>query len=659
MSGTDYTTTPNLGLFKPAANAAVGFWGDLLNSNADAIDAAIHFASGGGPFLPLVGGNVSGPINVTVTGTPLARSIQDSLADAVNVKNFGAIMDGASHPLSSKYGSLGAAQAVYPHAITLSDEIDWCAIQGCVNAGYVAIRIPGGTAIINRPIVSSTANVTVIGEGADVATIIQNTAGQDGWQHNSTMHFQAFGLSLKCTGAGGVALNLNFTGNTATLTLRDVTIVGNGNQLTNYWHDGIRAVGPGLIVLSNINIVGIQTGDLSLIGNGLYLAPRSVPSNIGMFQVSIKDCGISYWQSAIVLDSTVATNLGNNIQGVVIDWINAIACMNFVKVPNTATYGILELVIHKCSTATFGAAISASNSTAVVVRDSYMIGLAPIAGRTIMAQIPQDFFLLDNARTWWIKDNRFQINTGSTFGYVFNIINTSIVVNIRDNAVTAQGATLSGYINIASGVAIVQESGTTLSFFTAPKITNGNTGGGTSNLPTLGALATDATMISDLWQHAGAFVGYNYTAGRGSTDFVNSHASAQAGGFYFYNVTADPAQTPALLAQISNNAIFSCNGLVTKSVPVGGTSYALAVTDSSLVLNPSGTFTLTLGPATGGNTGRTIWLKLIAAFAVNSATANVVPVTGGAAATAILSATAGKWCVLQSDGTSWQIMQAN
>jgi hypothetical protein len=39
MSGTDYTTTPNLGLYKPIRNKAVGTWGDLWNSNVDTIDA--------------------------------------------------------------------------------------------------------------------------------------------------------------------------------------------------------------------------------------------------------------------------------------------------------------------------------------------------------------------------------------------------------------------------------------------------------------------------------------------------------------------------------------------------------------------------------------------------------------------------------------------
>jgi hypothetical protein len=60
--------------------------------------------------------------------------------------------------------------------------------------------------------------------------------------------------------------------------------------------------------------------------------------------------------------------------------------------------------------------------------------------------------------------------------------------------------------------------------------------------------------------------------------------------------------------------------------------------------------------AIGGNILR---LKTTAAFAVNSASSNVVPLTGGAAGTAILAATAGKWCELVYDGTNWVIMAAN
>jgi hypothetical protein len=90
----------------------------------------------------------------------------------------------------------------------------------------------------------------------------------------------------------------------------------------------------------------------------------------------------------------------------------------------------------------------------------------------------------------------------------------------------------------------------------------------------------------------------------------------------------------------------------------GGTSYTVAATDRSLILAPTGTFTLTL-PTASTSAGRIIVLKLTAAFAVNSAASNVVPMAGGSAIAAILVATAGKYAELQSDGTNWQIMSAN
>jgi hypothetical protein len=105
----------------------------------------------------------------------------------------------------------------------------------------------------------------------------------------------------------------------------------------------------------------------------------------------------------------------------------------------------------------------------------------------------------------------------------------------------------------------------------------------------------------------------------------------------------------------------NCTGSQSLTLPAAaktGTAYTVAATDCSLILNPTGTFTLTL-PAASANTGRVIRLKLIAAFAVNSASANIVQLIGGTATAAIMPATSGKFCLLQSDGTNWQLMQAN
>jgi hypothetical protein len=111
-------------------------------------------------------------------------------------------------------------------------------------------------------------------------------------------------------------------------------------------------------------------------------------------------------------------------------------------------------------------------------------------------------------------------------------------------------------------------------------------------------------------------------------------------------------------ASIDAHGVHSAGGIAATNRPVTNTTYTQTEADFSLVLNPSGDLTLTL-LAAASYFGRILNLKLIAAHAVASATTNVVPLAGGAAGTAILAATAGKYCTLQSDGVNWQIMAAN
>lgn len=60
----------------------------------------------------------------------------------LNVKDmYGAIGNGASHPLSEVYNDLADAQARYPCALALDDQIDWCAIQtACDDASVGRVR---------------------------------------------------------------------------------------------------------------------------------------------------------------------------------------------------------------------------------------------------------------------------------------------------------------------------------------------------------------------------------------------------------------------------------------------------------------------------------------------------------------------------------------
>lgn len=87
------------------------------------------------------------------------------------------------------------------------------------------------------------------------------------------------------------------------------------------------------------------------------------------------------------------------------------------------------------------------------------------------------------------------------------------------------------------------------------------------------------------------------------------------------------------------------------------TDFAVAATENWLVCNGGATITVTL-PSAAAFIGREIMLKTIAAFTVVSASANVEPLVGGAAGTAILAGIPGTWATLVSDGTNWIIMAA-
>jgi hypothetical protein len=86
-------------------------------------------------------------------------------------------------------------------------------------------------------------------------------------------------------------------------------------------------------------------------------------------------------------------------------------------------------------------------------------------------------------------------------------------------------------------------------------------------------------------------------------------------------------------------------------------TYTVQTTDHTIVqTTAASTFTL---PAAASFPGRILHILTQFAGAVVSASSNVVPIAGGAAGTAILAATAGKYAKLQSNGTNWLIIEAN
>ncbi|MGN7200875.1 hypothetical protein [Arthrobacter sp. SAFR-044] len=71
-----------------------------------------------------------------------------------NAKDLGARGDDTSRPLSTLFATIADAQAVYPAATALTDELDWAVIQSCINANG-GVYLPSGTYRINKTITAT------------------------------------------------------------------------------------------------------------------------------------------------------------------------------------------------------------------------------------------------------------------------------------------------------------------------------------------------------------------------------------------------------------------------------------------------------------------------------------------------------------------------
>lgn len=94
------------------------------------------------------------------------------------VFHFGAVGTGrnVNTPLSTRYGTLAAAQAVYPFVTNLTDQIDWAALQAMCNwmqANARPVSLAGAKLNINRFVLMGAGYCRILGENAEIGGQLQ------------------------------------------------------------------------------------------------------------------------------------------------------------------------------------------------------------------------------------------------------------------------------------------------------------------------------------------------------------------------------------------------------------------------------------------------------------------------------------------------------
>jgi hypothetical protein len=247
-------------------------------------------------------------------------------------------------------------------------------------------------------------------------------------------------------------------------------------------------------------------------------------------------------------------------------------------------------------------------------------------------------------------------------------LTTSISGVLYGNGTAVAAATISAPLNYSAGTLSITQSNTSTdgylsstdwntfnnkqpagTYVTAVSVVSANGLAGTSSGGATPAL-TLSTTITGLLKGNGTAIsaatsGTDYAPATSGTSILYGNG---AGGFSNVTVGTGLSFTAGTLASTASAA----------SAPVTQTAnFSVAATDLWLINNKSGsTCTVTL-PTASTNLGRVLYFQNYQVQALVSASSNVVPLAGGAAATSILLASSGDSATLVSDGTNWLMTQ--
>ena len=424
-------------------------------------------------------------------------------------------------------------------------------------------------------------------------------------------------------------------------------------------------------------IIGIINGDVDVDNNGV---------------ATISELPVSKLQ-----DGGARQLLQTDAAGTGVEWTDSIA------LPGTSTAA--SFIPSSSTVPTNGLYLSAANTVALATNSTGKLFVDPNGQVGIGKAVPLDdlhiasttpAIVLDETdagtdeKYWRIRAEgsilRFEgvndaFNATTAWLNVTRSAGARTVDNIAFNTGTSERARIdsSGRLLVGTSSARSNFFGTTLSAVTQIEGTGGAAGRGSlsvinndvSNNPPYILLGRSgaATLGSNAVVVSGSRLGTLTFHGADGTSFIEAATVAGEAddtpntndmpGRLVFSTTADGASSPTERMRIDSNGFAKHAGAIGRGAPVTKTgAFTVGIAENWLICNGTASITVTL-PTASAWTGREIMLKTIAAFTVVSASSNVVPLAGGAAGTAILAATAGKFATLVSDGTNWIVMQAN
>lgn len=261
----------------------------------------------------------------------------------IDIKWFGAVGDGSSHPLSEYFASAAAARVVYPFVNALTQTVSWAAIQSAIiyaqSMSYLntipvpeystslrpALFIPSGNYVTNSPLFfTGTCNSAGIG--------VSGAPSKTGYDSGSVIQY--LGADYATRIQNGFISSTSLTVGTGTK-----TFTVNYNSTTNY------ATAGDAVVLTNMsNAAATMTGTISSYsGKTMVVNITSTTGSgtyVGWAIRQGNDIYSTQWQNFGLIAKQGCKGLifGDGIQESIFD---TLSCYGFEAVSPGATYSVL------------------------------------------------------------------------------------------------------------------------------------------------------------------------------------------------------------------------------------------------------------------------------------------------------------------------------
>lgn len=383
--------------------------------------------------------------------------------------------------------------------------------------------------------------------------------------------------------------------------------------------------------------------DAEFTRSATFNSEQSGSGTAGDFLIKTKNVSDTFFVDA----SADAVGIGTNTPSKLLD-VDGAAEMNTLLVNPTGvaanpsfqvygTSGTRPITVLSTNTPFNGVGIF--KTTPTVELD--VVGAATITGATILGST------LAVAGNLAVDTNVLKVDTSNNRVGI-NKTSPTVALDV-DGAATVSGATILDTLNVTAATTL----SSTLDVTGATTLS--------STLAVAGDLSVDTNVLKV--DTSNNRVGINKTSPTVALDVVGATTLSST-----LDVTGDLSVSINTLKVDTTNSRVGINktspsvaldvvGAISRGSPVTKTAnFDLAATENWIIVNNAAATTGVNLPPASTAPGREVFIKTTQAQAVDSLSNDVVPLIGGGAGTSILSATAGAWATLVSNGTNWVIM---